>query len=52
VKIQPQWVVTSGEQTNKKTLSVKNRAVYEKIWKNIVESNRPQVGIGRNRFAG
>ena len=28
-----------------------NRAVYEIMWKNIVEPNRPQMGIWRMRIA-
>jgi hypothetical protein len=29
----------------------KNRAVYEIVWKNMVEPDRPQMTIGRMRIA-
>jgi len=32
-------------------LYVENRAVYEIIWKNTVDPNRPQMTIGRMRIA-
>ena len=30
---------------------VENRAIYEKMWKNIVEQDRPQITIWRMRIA-
>jgi len=33
------------------TLSFENRAVYEIIWKHIVEADRPQMTVWRMRIA-
>jgi len=33
-------------------LLFENRAVYEKMWKNVAQPDRPQMATWRMRFAG
>ena len=47
----------AGENQNiyfvfSKVFLFENRAVYEKMWKNVAQPDRPQMATWRMRFAG